>query len=209
MWERNLELQLEWSTRIEQPSKRIVPYVAPTWAWASVDGTIEYGIRLFGVGSITSRCFFTVHGKQVTHASSDDIFGSVIAARLTLRCELFHYGHSRSETPKRRRVFGKLEIGLQTVMCRIWLDDDNPGLIENSCSAFLLSTRLWVQDSGYSHISGLVLESTGIQGEYRRLGIFFYRRVCLVKEAMLLGDNLAGPNTPQHFTVVTKGKDGG
>jgi hypothetical protein len=42
LWREDLEHQLCWSVSVSGSGKRMIPYQAPTWSWASINGSIEY-----------------------------------------------------------------------------------------------------------------------------------------------------------------------
>lgn len=44
MWRKDLEFQLCWYNSVGQSVRRVVPYRAPTWSWASLDCLIDFSI---------------------------------------------------------------------------------------------------------------------------------------------------------------------
>jgi hypothetical protein len=67
MWRKYLEIQLCWS--VDRPGRRISPYTAPTWSWASIDA---YGCRLSYSTIIILRLLHTI-SKFRTYASHTQI----------------------------------------------------------------------------------------------------------------------------------------
>lgn len=207
MWEEDLIAQLEWHTLPWSATglpthKRIVPYVAPTWSWASINGKI---MSLWAEKTGRKR-FIAIHDIQISYASPD-VFGAVTAGRLVIRCELLHYGTIAFKQGPIRKNIGTFDINSQISRCVFCLDDNYAEDRNVSYSAYLMSIHKGTGLIDPYYVTGLVLESTGRQGEYRRLG-FFRLESTADEEELFLGSTLARPDTLQHFTSVLKDADG-
>lgn len=89
MWRKRLPLQLLWfngaptlSKRSETQSGRPTAYRAPTWSWASAEGSVMYNSA-----AEQNNILFQVQGVHVEHAT-EDTTGAVIGGWLQLRVSL-------------------------------------------------------------------------------------------------------------------------
>ena len=87
LWRRNLILHMLWRISYGQRATRPQPYRAPTWSWASVDGTI-YNHRT-NLGA-EERCTAIVEfsSPKMVYVT-DDIFGQVESAEICMKGSLF------------------------------------------------------------------------------------------------------------------------
>jgi hypothetical protein len=93
LWEEKLEKELCWfhsgpSTRSFPKVPKSDSYVAPSWSWASIDGSIRY--QPWVDSSLTSGHWESVCAKvdalQIKYESPENPFGQVLSAKLVLKC---------------------------------------------------------------------------------------------------------------------------
>jgi len=99
LWRGHLPQGLCWKAC--SPKKRLHPYIAPTWSWASLEGMVlgpskrwEHGDTLVEVQEIS-----------ISHVSTD-VFGAVSVATLRLKCRWL----IRATVERRRPVKSKPDI---------------------------------------------------------------------------------------------------
>ncbi|KAF2732396.1 hypothetical protein EJ04DRAFT_554044 [Polyplosphaeria fusca] len=210
MWRQQLEHQLCWSTIDPEscPTKRIVPYVAPTWSWASVQGRVYNNREIFddGRGLQTGRFCVAI---QDVHIEPPNTLGAITEARLRLRCNYLAWGRMQdTDAP----VYHKDQIVLQTQVvssCKFHFDESTFAAdFKASYAYFLLviedNVMTW-EPSGASF--GLVLKATGRPGEYERLGRFSSPKSANFAQA-LSDDNLVNSASHHHFAAVTQDDHG-
>jgi hypothetical protein len=173
LWKNNLARELCWfhsGSSMESFAK--VPksnsYVAPSWSWASIDGSVRYRPWVdssLAFGQMEQQCA-EVDALQIEYESPDNPFGQVLSAKLRLKCTWL-------------------------VKCDVWPEDyrklrySSPG---SSKGAWLkvkydrlgdimtYETKNWyflpiVHSPDYAQGVGLLIQATGCaRGEYRRLG---------------------------------------
>jgi hypothetical protein len=169
MWRWKLEEQLCWKLSYNgqvKNSKEIVPYRAPTWSWASVDGVIDFESSWDPSEMIVNIKVFEV---EIIRPGAD-LFGAISFAKLLISCIVVVPGEI---------VFGKSNIG-STVY---WLEVegsrifhfyptlDRSEIYEGAISSVhMLPILGW---GGLEEIHGLLLNPTGqARGEYQRTGFF-------------------------------------
>jgi hypothetical protein len=86
LWRKDLELQLLWYVG-GVPMPRYIPYVAPTWSWASIQTSVRHNPLWMGPDISTDRLVSVVDTK-IAYASTD-VLGEVKSAALRLSCTLF------------------------------------------------------------------------------------------------------------------------
>jgi len=170
MWRSKLEEQLCWKLRYNgqvKNSKEIVPYRAPTWSWASVDGVIDF--KASSWDPLEMIVNIKVLEVEIIRPGAD-LFGAICFAKLLISCIVVVHGEI---------VFGKSKIG-STVY---WLEVegssifpfhptlDRSDLYEGAISSVhMLPILGW---GGLEDIHGLLLNPTGqARGEYQRIGFF-------------------------------------
>jgi hypothetical protein len=102
MWRSKLEEQLCWKLRYNgqvKNSKEIVPYRAPTWSWASVDGVIDF--KASSWGPLEMIVNIKVLEVEIIRPGAD-LFGAICFAKLLISCIVVVHGEI---------VFGKSKIG--------------------------------------------------------------------------------------------------
>ncbi|KAK4243759.1 HET-domain-containing protein [Corynascus novoguineensis] len=167
LWRERLEEQLCWSYAgpVRGRGRRIVPYTAPTWSWASLKGA-EIAAR---IGCSQSELFVEVCDVRLTPYSSSgqpDAYGQLADATLRLRCRLLCPG---SEIPGRGVRF---DFSNKIIFCNTELDiqfGQKPLLYRSYY--FLPVCR---SPGPIRELEGLLLEPTWQkQGQYRRVGYFW------------------------------------
>ena len=91
LWKRNLLLQLVWKVSIGQRTSRPEPYRAPTWSWASVDGTI-YNSRTTQEAVEHTSALAKVEDLQIDYVVPEDPYGQVKSAKIFLQGRLIRIG---------------------------------------------------------------------------------------------------------------------
>lgn len=87
LWGRNLILHMLWRISYGQRATRPQPYCAPTWSWASVDGTVyNHRTNLGAEERCTAIVEFT--SPKMVYVT-DDIFGQVESAEICMKGSLF------------------------------------------------------------------------------------------------------------------------
>ncbi|KAK3171912.1 hypothetical protein OEA41_003996 [Lepraria neglecta] len=86
LWKRNLLLHMQWRLRYGHQTIRPKPYRAPSWSWASVDGTI-YNHRTNQEAVENCSAMVDILKMDITHLT-DDIFGQVKSAELLIKGSL-------------------------------------------------------------------------------------------------------------------------
>jgi hypothetical protein len=200
MWRRNLELQLCWKTiLLERPeSVENVPYIAPTWSWASVnDGvTLKQPFDVFSISAQTGPTLRRsangphqgmidrhVFVKDVVQKTTTDSFGPIQGARLTTRCTILLHGcairsdiifHDEQFFPPRSHVWPNY-INNRMLGFEVSFDAMHHAEQHEPCVYVLPIFTYWRGEIGETR--GLVLEATGNkQGEFRRIGVAWARK---------------------------------
>ena len=200
LWDEFFFLQLLWDLQSGGP---VSEYRAPSWSWASTDGTV-YNHRTNDEGIALSQPLITTE-IHIEHESNDP-FGEIKAAELTitgplLKCNLFN-APNRSEMPRANFLVDGKPLDS-------WPADLVSWPVQGQ-EAYLSFLCLENNDENI-HILGLVLERVqNKQAHYRRLGRFVIKgetRECamqLAKSHRLLEDEYerALVNGDYRFTVI-------
>ncbi|KAL2194453.1 heterokaryon incompatibility protein-domain-containing protein [Corynascus similis CBS 632.67] len=170
LWRERLEEQLCWSYAglVRGRGRRIVPYTAPTWSWASLKGA-EVAAR---IGCGNSELFVEVCDVRLTPYSSSgqpDAYGQLADATLRLRCRLLCTG---SDNPGRGVRF---DFSNKIVFCNTERDIQTGQKPAFSRSYYFLPVCR--SPGAIRELEGLLLEPTWQnQGQYRRVGYFWVPR---------------------------------
>jgi hypothetical protein len=162
LWRHGMEIQLCWKNRYRtsRPSRQR----APTWSWASVDGTISYGLPHPG------RLYIKILDVDI---SSHDPFGEVPDGRLSLSCDLLIRG-TFNETERfygSEILFGATSLNFRTNLDCLGFHDEE---------VYVLPVSDVVISGVTQYTRGLLLRPAwclrrGLQrGEYQRIGHFEY-----------------------------------
>jgi hypothetical protein len=174
LWrDERIEAQLCWQVYGE-PKTRPAEWRAPSWSWASVDGTVSYSATQPGICDYT---YARVVDASVTPLAADD-FGQLSAGILRIECEDVILGRVMgSDTVVVQGIGEELQwpISLDT------LDEDH---LSQEVEVYLLPLVGGEEGSGSRRhgetewyrpklAQGMVLCRTGSNaGEFRRIGAF-------------------------------------
>lgn len=166
MWRKNLEYQLCWRPEIaaiDKPVRRIVPYVAPTWSWASMEGDVEMNKD---TDTPTKHTLYAhVLGIQI-QTIGPDLFGQVESANLTLKCESFL--RVRPDAPPAN------DFNIINMAADFDFDTRKHGREFRSQTHYKALVYISDDSSLMMNAKGLLLVPTlREQGQYRRIGIFY------------------------------------
>ncbi|KAE9373586.1 HET-domain-containing protein [Stipitochalara longipes BDJ] len=169
LWRKDLEIQLRWEVLNPDRGNRPAEYRAPSWSWASIDGTVRIPKR----GDLTEYTDqqiinVTVRKVEVQPLSSENPFGEIQSATLRLRCD-YLCGGTLHETSDLENGDTLIDLTRKSFRVSSFLD----------CSEKFENRRLKVHllpIYTYKHrfiCRGLILQPCGLKkGQYRRIGIF-------------------------------------
>lgn len=213
LWNYGLKHQLRWYA--VSPSKRPDVFRAPSWSWASTNSRILFH------GYRDTRAI-TVLRVQLNSASPSGSFTTFESSSMTIRGVLI---------PGTLSVDGGIDGGLRVLTARkkligttgahkspwnIWVTPDSNSEKDNHGPVFLLPTDIGIEaisrgefvDGSVSMLTalGMVLKSTGVKGQLRRVGIFRVRESILkqypLRKAWLLDSNgITSTTTPSNDEV--------
>lgn len=174
IWKSSLLAQVCYTTR-SSASKRISPYAAPTWSWASIDDAIAFPYYIANeVLGYTSSVF----GTDVGHTSSNE-FGQVLSATLHLssrfvfRIEIVRYQSRDGDVGDNAEV--KLASGKRMMITTY--ADERETIGSGSQVYFIAIHSRHIPASNSDETVGLILERTMKQGQYQRVGLFVVTRL--------------------------------
>lgn len=158
MWRENLESWLCWSA-VWRDTKRIDPYVAPSWSWASLDGPVSYTPKK---AKLSHELWIKVENVHIDFSGPDPL-GQISSANLLVNCSCIFpvtFLHARP-----------LSIGSGIVMWGIPIE----GFVGCDLEEYLDLKNVHMMpilgSSRSGRIEGLVLVLTGSKkGQYRRIG---------------------------------------
>lgn len=123
-WQEALPSSLLWYC--ETPGRRITPYVAPSWSWASIQGRIHMKNERAKMQDYAIRCEVT---DCWVETSGDDQFGRVLDAGLQI--EALALRGTVAGGKSANRISGNLELnGIDTIETRVNMDDDHDGNLQ-------------------------------------------------------------------------------
>ena len=175
MWRKDLEYQLCWYNLVGQECKRVVPYRAPTWSWASLDCLINCSNaeRLWDTRA-KNFLWVQILDVQLKFAGTDNL-GQLSSANLRLSCSHLLHATFRFESYK------QILVAEEKIRAAIFLDDETGAFRPFEAIALPVFGS---SDSG--RILGLILKPTKQRnGQYERLGVFSLpnREYCTAFEA--------------------------
>ncbi|KAF8854964.1 HET-domain-containing protein [Acephala macrosclerotiorum] len=184
LWERELPLALCWSSQSEGSwLRRIVPYAAPTWSWASVMGAVR---NRFQIGP--ARIYqWDLKILDVQVQTSLDPYGEVKGGHISLEgklAELSRTSHFVAEYNKRG---DRQRVPYYDLQCsNITLND----FVHDTEEGYASEAPLWGLLMGFclDHLSHqnyaiLVLQETSQKHVFERAGFFCgYGGSCIVGE---------------------------
>jgi hypothetical protein len=202
LWHSGLPHQLLWYVPEGERVTRSSTYQAPSWSWASLDGKVVF----FDMERRLPP-FVSVLSHDVT-LKDNQPFGQFTGGFLRLRGHLCRASFlksgplSWSEPPVLRNVVFTLKSPAEklVVCCRFHMDSYPPSKYRKLSAQEAIGFRTFyllpiVRDQPhFSHggVNGLVLQHTGVTGQYRRLGLFY-----------------SSDNTVEHWDSLIERKGGG
>lgn len=166
LWKEELKTQLCW--RVVGEGKRMVPYVAPTWSWASVNAEVSVH-HAYNEGQ-GATCI-DIEGVNITHSTADP-YGAISAATLRIKCRylITAYFPKRflgGETPTTLQLLSGSSTAIYAYPD---IRDAVPGQYEK---VYLLPIFFDLAHK-FPYIQGLMLDSTKrAPGQYERVGYFY------------------------------------
>ncbi|KAF2114169.1 heterokaryon incompatibility protein-domain-containing protein [Lophiotrema nucula] len=209
LWRSKIEEQLWWVSVESKPAQRYVPYVAPTWSWASFSGAVEYVMSTtsFDINHSKEHLCILVRDVSIQYIS-DDTFGGVESAHLRIQCRYLFEGMVERKSNRETYLhFGKHKVS--SVM--VWHDYESRYVehVSYSTALFLpIYYRGAESVEGGEGSRGILFERThNASGEYRRIGAYWVANARSFSEAA--GDlNLLGQDGDGHFSEISLGPDG-
>lgn len=204
MWEQDVVDQLPWYLAPVEAlgSRDEVRAMGPSWSWVSVDGCVVRRDRYLSYEPRTRRV--EVEKLEVDYAS-DNTFGAVTRAELSLRCRALYYG-KLGEFEYLQEHIGSCFFGNDEMPGRlsidVWWDStgDSFGIEEQAW--YLLPTH-YIPKSG---LWGLVVQPCDRgQGFYERAGCFWHYNGGTTSDEtdrLLAGADCVAPGLRSHFTLV-------
>ena len=173
LWRKDIGRGLLWNTRNDNSRTKQLPrYRAPSWSWASLDGSITWAASLSSDTESPNhiRCFKLLDVSVI--AVGADPMGGISSGRLTLSSKL--RAISAVMRNNSGHQFGCHDI-LQggAVIGEGRLDLDSMSLAEPGLFALLIYRHLYhTADGSYSSPAGLLLRRVSEMGQYQRIGTF-------------------------------------
>jgi hypothetical protein len=174
MWRKNLEMQLAWCLvrNKDDPSSltRHTEYLAPSWSWASVLGSIDYSHFVYPGVTVEKMHFGRKVSVLSVHTVLEDEncrFGKVKGGVLRLVVKGLFFGIAKQNHPDDKwgkivtRHGGKFLDGYE--ICWDYRDEPRD-------KVYILTLRPFIDDGE----CGLILEATDElrRAEYRRIGCY-------------------------------------
>jgi len=171
LWMQNLASDLIWFRQTNSRySAQSVPYVAPTWSWASISDPVGW-LPEKQLDGFEKDLSFTALEYLRTLLYDEVPFGAVTSASLRISGRLLRLG-------KRSQVRTRREGGTKMMASRLFLDDERPTAGDAILYALLLGSVASVA-TPRSGLVGLILcsenedDAEGSTGTFTRAGVFF------------------------------------
>ncbi|KAE8447426.1 hypothetical protein EG329_010840 [Mollisiaceae sp. DMI_Dod_QoI] len=165
MWREELELQLCWyAPRIGTAPQH---YIAPSWSWASINGSIELDeLYLEPSGALCVK----IIDVQVNPASTFNLYGEVRAATLRLGCSYIMEGAIVYDSYTGSSADTKMKLGSAIdIYAFVRLDRLQPKHGQE-VQAYFVAVHI---TNSLDNITGLLLSPiANAKGLYNRLGVF-------------------------------------
>jgi hypothetical protein len=178
MWQEDLACQLSWKSQHtrggeELPSSRPSAYRAPSWSWASREGSVKHN-------HTPPLDSLVILEAVVEPFSSADPFGQVISGHLNIRAPLKLADSFQCNSSGTWAVFGRSGSATHTIMdhhvCNVFADAEEEFITE------IESRRdVWCLQISKDHALLLVADDE----KYRRIGIFFISETKFFEDACL------------------------
>ncbi|KAI0895460.1 HET-domain-containing protein [Annulohypoxylon nitens] len=185
LWKKDLEYQLLWERRSSQRfSSKSASYIAPTWSWMSINGSIRYDDNylsehvypyspleyipyLVKIVEVSVEAFDTMHSFRSATLTLRGI--AIQAAVISARLEDTDTGFCVTKCKLRLVKYIRNTRGFLTRRVAVLISWDNNVAIEQDL-LFMFVSR---PEGPQQRMDGLVLERLpGDEQKYRRLGIF-------------------------------------
>ncbi|PMD32231.1 HET-domain-containing protein [Hyaloscypha variabilis F] len=203
-WKKGLEGQLLWQSH--GLNRRIDPYSAPTWSWASLQGGVSFHDWHKNENALSRMCTFRVHDIQMQYVS-DNPFGQVRTGILRLRCS-----HLASGVIQRGPLFvsiGNYDFNIGRHIAHDFhisfdcIEEEERGGEDEEETWFIHVHVLpiWTDNS-----AGLLLRPTGRKrGHYERIGAYHTSELSTpaIEDA-----NLVALEWDHHFAEVSSDSNG-
>ncbi|RDW56542.1 hypothetical protein BP6252_14113 [Coleophoma cylindrospora] len=171
IWEHQLAKQLLWSIespvleRVKAPASQ---YLAPSWSWASVEGSVktEWAQWLFALPCLT------LLEADTTIVPGHDIYGQVSAGFLQIKCKIFP---GRVSTSKQHVITILTNVEVEFNSDYLYDLKDNDDDVNDEAHEVYCMPVVFKEESRTvtETCSGLVLRPTGKKkGQFRRVGTF-------------------------------------
>ena len=199
LWRKNLESQLRWQPT-DSPSRRARPavYRAPSWSWASIDGSLMIPKRS-DISEMASHHILNVTARRVLiqPVSPDNPFGEILSATLNLRCDYLCRANLH-EIEDSDRGYTLIDLARKTFRISFLFDCsevfENRRLRVHLLPIYTYKTRFLC--------NGLILQPTGSStGQYRRIGIFDGLQECVAGEDCLSEADFFPPHDDDYSEI--------
>jgi len=194
-----LESQLRWQ-RTHSPGRRERPavYRAPSWSWASIDGSLMIPKRS-DISEMASHHILNVTARRVLiqPVSPDNPFGEILSATLNLRCDYLCRANLH-EIEDSDRGYTLIDLARKTFRISFLFDCsevfENRRLRVHLLPIYTYKTRFLC--------NGLILQPTGSStGQYRRIGIFDGLQECVAGEDCLSEADFFPPHDDDYSEI--------
>ncbi|KAH8800212.1 heterokaryon incompatibility protein-domain-containing protein [Xylogone sp. PMI_703] len=181
MWQKDLELQLCW--RMGKSARRLAPYTAPTWSWASRDGPVWISKRNYPKPAFL---WVQVLDIQLQFCGPDPL-GQLSMANLCISCSnLMPANFKKRDYEYAGYNFSMYDVhvvGNIITPVHVFFDDTS----EPPNDSLVMPVYGSSADDPNCSVEGLILVPTGQErGQYQRAGlfsVFTHRGVDAFKEA--------------------------
>jgi len=164
LWRSRLQTDLLWFVT-NSTGRRLRPYRAPTWSWASIEGAISFAGRKRNLDNLkaTPNPYTRVVDVQIDYVTSNS-FGEVANAFLLLECSFFcPVTLIQPQEPSKSK---KIVIGESTFFAQIYIDSSDA--YENTQTYFLPMHQ-------YPPHDGLLLQRADhSSNKYQRVGLCYH-----------------------------------
>ncbi len=185
LFRQHLPFDLMWQNK----GKVADGYRAPSWSWASIDGSVE--MKAFSDCPLCDRCTtrqVDVEDAKVKLVDEKNVYGQVKSAELVLRgyllqCDVKPISEAGTGLKQKMRVYLKPNVKASTVQAAADIDDDKNALLgydsESQRSAWVLPiTEMKAGANHFFQHYGLIVEEA-LNGRFRRVGIYLLQSLIM------------------------------
>lgn len=167
LWKRDLPFQLLWDVKEPQISNQPLDYIAPTWSWASRDGTVPCEDEVWtSAASLIEVTTATVRPVDMDHMGQL-LGGYIRLVGLLLRGSLLRAYQPGSSTPGIALTANGQMVN--AALCS--LDSGYTSTVQLPRVIYCLPVLIGKRN-GIPRYRGLLLMPTGREKEFRRYGTF-------------------------------------